>query len=138
MAGTIASVNEETGLVRPQAGGNDNLLNPLEQDGGVVERHDESAGSKSQTMEELNKKKHDLEETLIEHWEYNADAGKGEIPTVKTPAVPTEKDWAEHQVTHTPPKFRCKYCLMGRGIRRAHRTNVPDIDAGKWTKQIVY
>ena len=121
-------MKEEIGLVRPQIGGVDRLFNLFEEGGGVVKGHDESAGSKEQTLEELDKRIQQLEDTAIEHWEYNANAGDGKAPTAKTPAKPTEEEWKEHQVTHTPPKPWCKYCMMGRGARMAHKVNGPDTE----------
>ena len=43
----------------------------------------------------------------------------------------TEKEVREHNVTHTPPKPWCPYCVMGTGTRAAHsklRQEVADVD----------
>ena len=79
-------------------------------------------------MEELEQKVKELESTLVENWEYNGRDEENKVPTLKVPATPTEAEWLEHQVTHTPPKAWCKHCSMGRGMRRAHGVNVPDIE----------
>ena len=95
-----------------------------------VSGQDRAAGADEQEVEELKKQVEDLEEVLIEQWEYDAAPGNGDVPTPKTPAKPIEEEWKEHQVTHTPPKPWCRHCLVGRGTRRAHRTNAPDIEQG--------
>ena len=100
---------------------------PVENGGGVVLDRGGAAGEDGKSMEELEQKVKDLEDVLVEGWEYNYD-GEDPVPTLKVPAKPSEKEWLEHQVTHTPPKPWCKHCFMGRGTRRPHRTNVADVE----------
>ena len=64
----------------------------------------------------------------MEQWETDPNNHGPEAPILKVPAGPSNREWEEHQVTHTPPKPGCKYCTMGRGIRRMHRRNVDDIE----------
>ena len=77
---------------------------------------------------ELRQKVKDLEEVLTEHWEYNCRDGGEATPTLTVPTKPTEAERVEHEVTHTPPRPWCKFCMMGRGVRRAHRKNVRDTE----------
>ena len=60
-----------------------------------------AAGSEREKMEELSKQVKDMEETLMEQWEYNANVESGQAPTIRTPAKPTGEEWRTHQVTHT-------------------------------------
>ena len=78
-------------------------------------------------MEELRKQVKDLDEISVAQWEYH-NTIDDKVPTTKAPAMPTEEEWKEHQVIHTPPRPLCKFCMMGKGTRRAHRANVPDIE----------
>ena len=102
-------------------------LHPMSKEGGVVADRSGAAGSEEETMEQLKQKVKDLEEFLVDKWEYN-QAGEDPVLTLRMPAKPSEQEWNEHQVTHTPPKHWCKYCLMGRGKRRPHRVNVSDME----------
>ena len=111
----------ETRCIRPRRPDITQQLKPLGNDGGVVAGQEMEAGT-----EEFKKKIKGLEEILMEHWEYNGDRDGDSVPTLKVPADPTEKERLEHEVTHTPPKPGCKYCMMGRGVRRSHFTNVLD------------
>ena len=103
-------------------------LNPLNEDEGVVLGHNDGAGDQKEDVGELKQRIKELEEVLTEHWEYNNGKEDGSTPTLKVPAKPTEKERLEHEVTHTPPRPWCKFCIMGRGVRRAHRHNVPDTE----------
>ena len=103
-------------------------FNPLEHEGCVVSGQGGAAGSETETEEHLRERIRELENTLMDHWEYHENGSDGSIPVLKVPAKPTQKEWLEHQATHTPPKSWCTYCMMGRGNRRPHRTNVPDIE----------
>ena len=62
----------------------------------------EAAGAREQSKEEFKKQVEELEKILVEHWEYHATIEEGKAPVIKTPAKPTEKEYREHQVTHTP------------------------------------
>ena len=66
---------------------------------GVVAGQEEEVGT-----EELKRKVKDLEDVLIEQWEYNGEREGEQVPILKVPAKPTEKERVEHEVTHTPQK----------------------------------
>ena len=110
----------EARLIRPEHPDITQQSNPLGNEGGVVSGQETQAGT-----EELKNKIKELEEVLMEHWEYNEHREGDSVPTLKVPANPTEKERLEHEVTHTPPTPWCKHCVMGRGVRRPHFTNVP-------------
>ena len=78
-------------------------------------------------MEELKQKVKDPENVLVDGWDYHYN-GEDSVPTLEVPAKPSEQEWIEHQVTHAFPKFWCKHCLMGRGARPQHITNVFDVE----------
>ena len=92
----------------------------------MVPGQDAEAGT-----EELQGRIKELEDVLIAQWEYNGDREGEQVPIFEVPAKPTEEERLEHEVTHTPPKPWCKYCMMGRGVRRAHWSNVSDTEPKK-------
>ena len=63
----------------------------------------------------------------------NADAGaqegeddEGRPPAqVPTPHQPTTAEREEHEITHTPYRSWCRYCVQGRGRRSPHRSQDP-------------
>lgn len=116
------------GPVRPSHHDEQQFLNALEQEGGVDSGQDGEAGTKDESQEEFKRRVKELESSLIEHWEQHEGTERSLVPVLKVPAKPTQREWLEHQVIHTPPKPWCKFCMMGRGNRRPHWTNVPDTE----------
>ena len=127
-AGSIASSQDGEGHVRPTRTDDKHQLNPLANEGGEVSGQEQEAGKEQRTKEQFEDRVKELEHTLMEHWEYTVKDEENHVPILKVPAKPTEAEWLEHQVTHTPPRTWCKFCMMGRGVRRGHRRNVPDIE----------
>ena len=90
--------------------------------------HEDEAGDKEENVEALKQKVRELENTLMDHWEYNTQSEGGHAPILKVPVKPTDAEWKQHMVTHTPPRPWCRFCIMGRGVRRQHKANVPDVE----------
>ena len=115
--------------------GNHNFkhLNPVEKNGGGASGEDKRAITERRATEELEKSVNALERALVDQWE-TSNANRGpDAPQMKVPANPTNAEWEEHQVTHIPLKPWCKYCIMGRGLRRVHRHNVSDTEVKEGT-----
>ena len=87
--------------VRPTSCDKPFQLNPLEHEGGVVSGQGGAAGSEMETEEHLRERIRELESTLMDHWEYHENGNNSSIPVLKVPAKPTQKEWLEHQATHT-------------------------------------
>ena len=100
-------------------------LNPLNEEDGVVLGQEKDDGGDADEVGALKQKVKDLEEILVEHWEYNHKDGEKPTPTLTVPTKPTEAERVEHEVTHTPPRPWCRYCMMGRGVRRAPQEKCP-------------
>merc|ERR1739836_181639 len=75
--------------------------------------------------EELVRRITELEDKLVRE--------EGRRPIVSpVPNRPTEAEVREHNITHTPPKPWCPYCVMGTGERDPHakrKKEVPDVEA---------
>ena len=52
--------------------------------------------------EELQRRIKELEDVLVEQWEYNGTRDGEPVPIFRVPAKPTEEERFEHEVTHTP------------------------------------
>lgn len=95
----------------------------------MVSVHDGHAGDNQQSKEHFPQRVKELEDALMEHWEHNTKEKDEQVPTWRVPAKFIEAEWAEHRATHTFPRPWCKFCMMGRGNRRAHRADVTDTEA---------
>ena len=89
--------------VRPDHATREPLLYPLESGGGAEGGQTEEAGNAEENVEDLKEKIKELEDALVEHWEYNVKSEEGKASPLKVPAKPIEKEWRDHMVTHTPP-----------------------------------
>ena len=104
-------------------------LNPTTKGESGVSDGGEPATAGTEARGEIKERIKELESALVDQWETSIAKKGPDAPRMKVPANPTNAEWEEHQVTHTPPKPWCKYCIMGRGIRRIHRHNVNDTEA---------
>ena len=68
--------------------------------GGMVMGQEEAAGKQNENVEELKERIKDLEDTLVEHWEYNNKEDDKKTPILKVPAKPTEQERMEHWNSH--------------------------------------
>ena len=81
--------------------------------------------------EELEKRAEDLVRRITE-LEDKLIREEGRRPIISpVPERPTDEEVLEHNVTHTPPKAWCPYCVKGTGNRDPHRKirkEVPDVE----------
>ena len=64
----------------------------------------------------------------MEDGETGFDDGSAAVRTICDPGQPTERERREHMNTHRPYRSWWKFCVMGRGVRSAHR----EIGCSRW------
>ena len=94
-------------------GGEGDELNGV--DDGMGEK--EEAGEKEESTEDKDK---DKEEVEVE----GAESAKPKL--LRSPGMPSRREWEEHQLTHLPFRDWCPHCVQCRSQNNPHRRSAQD------------
>ena len=59
--------------------------------------------------------------------EHQSDLEVAGVPALRGPQTPTEKEYEEHCVSHTPYRAWCRHCVAGRGKDKRHEEQQRDL-----------